>query len=125
VINDSDIAIATLHVEPDALVCPLAALGLATAGQPEHEPLTLRDILARVNLRDFGQMIGGEFVLVATSLRSALQSRSVIGLLALPVALIRLALLALVTVVFGPAIALITAIRRATGFLRFAGRKRL
>lgn len=88
------------------------------AEDQEPERMGIRDVLARVNLRDFGDMIKGEFGLVTSSLGLAVRSRSLAAVPAFVLALLRLVLLALVTVVLGTGIVLVTIVRAGARLLR-------
>ena len=86
------------------------------------ETLGMRQVLGKVNLRDFAAMVASEFSLVTTSLRQATQSQPRSVPLALLPAVVRLLLLALVVVVFGSAILAITLIRGAITLVRRTSR---
>ena len=73
--------------------------------------LGIRQVLAEVNLRDFSKMVRGELALVGSSVRLAVESRKLLLPFVLAMAVLRLMLLALVIMVLGGAIALITLIR--------------
>jgi hypothetical protein len=78
----------------------------------------LGDVLSGVNLRDFAQMVRGEYVLVSSSMSEALRSTSRLRLLALPVAALRFLLLGLVVVVFVPLIVAVSVARWAAKIWR-------
>ena len=77
----------------------------------QEETLGIRGLLARVNLKDFGDMVRDEFVLVGTSVRLAVKSRPWVMPFALAAALLRFVLLLLVIVGFGSAILVISLVR--------------
>lgn len=97
----------------------MVRLGAATeydesgAMTEENEPKTMgyRDVLRGVNLRDFFDMVKGEFGLVWTSARSAVRSRPILLPLALLLVLLRLVLLVAVVVVLGGAITFVMLVR--------------
>ncbi len=91
----------------------------------ERETLGLRDILSAVNVRDFARMVDGELRLLGSSLRLAfgnlpkLPFGPVLFLAGAVMVVIRLTLLAIVIVVFGSAIVIVSGLR---ALLRLLGR---
>jgi hypothetical protein len=92
----------------------------------ERRTLDLRQFLGAVNLRDFAQMVGAELRLIATSVRLAFESLPrlpagpLVFLVGMLMVLLRSVLLALVVVVFGAGITIITLVRTVTGSRRGA-----
>jgi len=76
----------------------------------ERRRLTLGQFLSEVNLRDFGGMVRSELHMIGSTLKIASESPRAVPL-GILVALLRSVLLAVVIVVFGAGILLITAIR--------------
>lgn len=86
----------------------------------QERPFGWRDLLGRVNLRDFAQMVSNELAQIGTSLRLAGEALPrmplgpLLALLGVLMALFRLLLLLVVVVAFGSAILIISAARALT-----------
>ncbi len=86
----------------------------------EQETIGWRHVLSSVNLRDFADMVRGERLLIWSSIRQAfaalprLPFGPLVFIVFLLLALLRSVLLAVVIVVFGTGIALISVVRRLT-----------
>jgi hypothetical protein len=94
--------------------------------QPQERGFGIRQLLGAVNLRDFGQMVGGEVSMLASNAGLAARGARrlpfgpLLFLAAMAFILLRIVLLALVLVFFGGAIVAITAVR---SLARLAGRR--
>jgi len=71
----------------------------------------IRDVFSSVNLRDFFDMVKGEFALVAASARNAVQSHPLLLPLALLLVVLRFLLLVGVVIVLGGGIAVVMLVR--------------
>ena len=84
------------------------------AGEPAPRKIGFGDLLRGVNLRDFFDMVKGEFALVLTSARLAVRAHPILMPLAIALVVLRLVLLVGVIVVLGGAITLIMMLRGLT-----------
>ncbi|MEX2159234.1 MAG: hypothetical protein WEB04_07510 [Dehalococcoidia bacterium] len=88
------------------------------AGEPTQRTIGFGDLLRGVNLRDFFDMVKGEFALVLTSARLAVHAKPILMPLAVVLVVLRLFLLVGVIVVLGGAITMIMMLRGLTRFHR-------
>lgn len=76
-----------------------------------HERIGLRELFAGVNLRDFFDMVRGEFGLVITSARNAMRVHPILIPFAFIMVMLRLMLLVGVVIVLGGAITTVMFLR--------------
>jgi hypothetical protein len=81
------------------------------AFEEPRERIGLRDLFAGVNLRDFFDMVRGEFGLVVSSARAAMRANIVLIPFALLMVMLRLMLLVGVVIVLGGAITTVMFLR--------------